>query len=392
MSASLFSRVAAQPLAVALCVAAVGSAWAQTPFYLASAQEVAGPPGSMIRQEPMLGAPLGSAAYRVLYRSTGLNGEPIAVSGVAIVPIGPAPVGGRPVIAWAHPTSGVVPHCAPSRALVFFQTVQGLREMLALGYAVVATDYPGLGTPGPHPYLVGVSEGRAVLDSVRATQALPQAGASANFAVWGHSQGGHAALYAGLLAKSYAPDLNLFGIAVAAPATDLATLQTDDFDTEGGKNLTAMTLWSWARVYGAPIEKAVLPGAMPTVDRLANQCIESIVDLLVRARLSKPLDRDFLAVDDLAKLEPWRSLMIRNSPGPLPRDIPVFIAQGTTDNVVVPSVTAAYMQKLCKGASAVQFVSMPGVGHAFIARNSANAAVAWMTDRFRGAPPPNDCP
>jgi hypothetical protein len=70
------------------------------------------------------------------------------------------------VLAWAHPTSGVVPRCAPSLAFFRFQMIAGLREMLQRGYLVVATDYPGLGTGGPRPYLVGVSEARAVLDSV----------------------------------------------------------------------------------------------------------------------------------------------------------------------------------------------------------------------------------
>jgi hypothetical protein len=116
---------------------------AQTPFYRAQPEELNGPPGTLIRQEHMSGAPLDATAYRVLYRSTGLNDEPIAVSGVIIIPAGLPPPGGRPIIAWAHPTSGVVPHCAPSLAIFFFQQVQGLREMIRRGYIVTATDYPG---------------------------------------------------------------------------------------------------------------------------------------------------------------------------------------------------------------------------------------------------------
>jgi alpha-beta hydrolase superfamily lysophospholipase len=90
---------------------------------------------------------------------------------------------------------------------VFFDSIQGLNEMLQQGYVVAATDYPGLGTSGPHPYLVGLSEGRAALDSVRAARSM--AGSDSAFAVWGHSQGGHAALYAGILAANYAPELKL---------------------------------------------------------------------------------------------------------------------------------------------------------------------------------------
>jgi acetyl esterase/lipase len=263
--------------------------------------------------------------------------------------------------------------------------------MLDRGYVVAATDYPGLGTVGPHPYLVGVSEGRAVLDSVRAARLLPGSGAGPQFAVWGHSQGGHAALYTGLLWRSYAPELKLVGVAAAAPATNLATLLDDDFGSEGGKSLTAMTLWSWARVFGAPIDRVVDPAAMPAVDELAGECIESIFDILARRRSGRPLEDRFLTVQDVTKLEPWRSLLTRNTPGPLPSSIPVFLSQGTADNLVPPPVTAAYMRRLCRQGSAVRMVMMPGVTHGFIARDSASDAVAWMTNRFSGLPAPNDC-
>ena len=215
--------------------------------------------GALIQTQPLYGAPDGAAAYRILYRSTGLSGEPIVVSGMVVIPQGDPPPGGRPIVAWAHPTTGVAPRCAPSLARVRFQMIQGLRDMVERGYVVTATDYPGLGTPQTHPYLVGDSEGRAVLDSVRAARALPDAQAGSRFAVWGHSQGGQAALYTGLLAKGYAPDLQLVGVAAAAPATELSTLMRDDLGTSGGNNLTAMTLWSWARVYGAPIDNVVEP-------------------------------------------------------------------------------------------------------------------------------------
>ncbi len=198
----------------------------------------------------MFGAPDGAAAYRVLYRSTSPEGRPIAVSGVIIVPAAPMPEGGRPIVAWAHPTTGIVPRCAPSLALFIFQQIAGSRQLLDRGYVIAATDYPGLGTPGPHPYLVGNSEARSVIDSVRAARSLPGVGNYGRYAVWGHSQGGQAALFTGLISKTYAPELRLVGVAAAAPATDLATLMTDDLNTSGGRNLAAMTVWSWARVYG----------------------------------------------------------------------------------------------------------------------------------------------
>ncbi len=382
-------------LVALLCAAALslpaGGARAQTPFYHATAQELVGPPGSLIRSEPMMFAPAGAQAYRVLYRSVGMRGEPIAVSGVIVVPPGPAPSGGRPIVAWAHPTTGVVPHCAPSLAIFVFQQMAGLRQLIEQGAVVAATDYPGLGTAGPHPYLVGDSEARAVIDSVRAARSLPGVGDGNSFAVWGHSQGGQASLYTGLIAKAYAPELRLVGVSAAAPATSLVTLMGDDFKSSGGKNLTAMTLWSWSRVYGAPIDKVVVPEAMPTVDRLSNECIESIFDILERRQTEKPLEQHFLSVPSIATVEPWRSLAMRNTPGTLSPQIPLFLAQGTTDNIVRPEVTRAYMQRQCKAGGKVAMMWVPNVGHGFVARDSADAAVAWMMDRFAGRPAPSDC-
>ncbi len=367
-------------------------AFAQTKFYSVVDTDLSSyANGALIRSEPIEDAPDGATAYRVLYKSEGLQGEAIAVSGVVIVPAGPAHAGSRPIVAWAHPTTGIVPKCAPSLALVLFQSIQGLHEMLQRGYVVTATDYPGLGTAGPHPYLVGISEGRAVLDSVRVARVMPGAGGGHAFAVWGHSQGGQAALYTGILAQSYAPELQLVGVAAAAPATDLGTLLTDDMHTAGGRNITAMTLWSWSRVYGAPISNVVTPQAMPAVDQLAGKCIERFFDVIERRGPSKELDQSFLMVNNISDVEPWRGLLASNTPEALPPSVPVFLAQGMKDTLVRPAVTESYMQRLCKAGSAVQWHPVPNAGHLFVARDSAGAAIDWIAERFAGAPAPNDC-
>lgn len=378
-------------LACSAILAPIGSARAQDPFYLPPTGALMGRPGTIIRQEPAVGAPGGANAWRILYRSTGLKDEPIAVSAIVIVPHGEAPPAGRPIVAWAHPTTGTVQKCAPSLARHKFDGIQGLDKMLDRGYAVVATDYPGLGTAGPHPYLVGISEGRAVIDSVRAARSLPGVGPGSQYAVWGHSQGGQAALCTGLLSASYAPELKLLGVAAAAPATDLGALMRDDFNTTGGKNLTAMTLWSWARVFDAPIEKVVQPSAMPTVDALANECLETIFDFLERQFTGRPLEKTFLSVEDVTRIEPWQSLMSENTPRALLRRIPVFLAQGSADNTVRPEVTKSYMQSLCKAGSRVRMMVVPNVGHAFIGRDSADEAIDWIAARYAGQPPPSDC-
>jgi acetyl esterase/lipase len=90
-------------------------------------------------------------------------------------------------------------------------------------------------------------------------------------------------------------------------------------------------------------------------------------------------------------VEPWRSLAAENTPGLLPRKMPIFLSQGTDDQLVRPDVTKDYMAKLCRAGSRVSVVMLPGVDHGFIARDSANDAANWMAGRFAGDAAPSDC-
>jgi dipeptidyl aminopeptidase/acylaminoacyl peptidase len=328
-------------------------------------------------------------AFRILYRSTDPSGRPIPVSGAIYIPNGAAPAGGRNIIAWAHPTSGVVPPCAPSLMPDVGGMMWNLPNMISQGYIVVATDYPGLGTDGIHPYLIGESEARSVLDSVRAAREMPNTGASNRFAVWGHSQGGHAALYTGEVAARYAPDLKLVGVAAAAPATYLVELFNADASTS--QDLVAMSVLSWTRLENVPLANVVEPQEMGSFEATARDCIESVSEFEKIERDESPLKNgQFLKVDP-AKADPWKEIMLRNSPGQAPAGAPVFIAQGTADTTVHPEITKRFGEALCAQGVRVSFVPLPGVTHTFAARDSANAALNWMNDRFRGAPAPSSC-
>lgn len=376
--------------ALAACLCAVSSA--------ASAAE--GPtdeeirsarPGQLLRVWPLEGgAPAAAKAYRVLYRSTGLNGEPIPVTGAIIFPDAPAPREGRHVVAWAHPTTGVVERCAPTLLPDLSGTIPGLKDMLARGWVIAATDYQGLGTPGMHPYLVGESEARTVLDIVRAARQLPDSGATERFAVWGHSQGGHAALFTGELAAAYAPELKLVGVAAAAPATYLDALFEADRGSIGGNALTAMALLSWARIFGLSLDGLLMPGVEPSFLKVAESCIESIADEVHIAQVEQPLERAFLEADP-TRLPPWRAVMDRNTPGQAAAGAPVLLAQGTADDIVESEITRRFADQLCRGGALVRLIMMEGVDHGFAGQDSALTAVAWMADRFAGRQAPNDC-
>ncbi len=143
-----------------------------------------------------------------------VDGRDIAVSGVVVVPTSATPKAGRPVVTWAHGTTGMGDQCAPLKQADAASAIPYVKQLVDAGYVVAATDYEGLGTPGVHPYLVGESEGRSVLDVARAARGLNGSGASDRVLVAGHSQGGQSALFAGELAASYSPELDMLGVAV----------------------------------------------------------------------------------------------------------------------------------------------------------------------------------
>jgi acetyl esterase/lipase len=319
-----------------------------------------------------------------------MKGEPVAVSAMLVVPDGPAPAGGRSVVAWAHPTTGVVRDCAPSLQPNWAKTIPGLDLMVKAGVVVVATDYPGLGTPGVHPYLVGASEARAVVDSVRAARNVKEAAAGNRFAVWGHSQGGHAAVFTGQLAGTLAPELELVGVAAAAPATQLAELLEMDLGTKLGNVLAAEALWSWSRIYDTPLSKVLHPDAIPVVEKVAADCIRNGVEGMAAFSDALPLRDGFLTVK-MAAVEPWATIMKDNSPGASRIAAPVFLSQGTSDPVVHAQVTAIYGGVLCAQGTAVRYLLVPDEAHILVAFHTAKEAVEWMNDRFAGKPAPDDC-
>ncbi len=375
-----------------LAAIAASDVRAQGSFYDPAAMEIPGKPGTLIRSEVLTAGPWGSTAYRVLYRSTNPKGEPIAVSGVIVVPLQPGPRSGRDIVAWAHPTSGVARRCAPSLRPTVLQRIQGLSDMIGRGYIVTATDYPGLGTAGVHPYMVGESEGRAVLDSVRAARALSRANAGARYAVWGHSQGGHAALFAGEMARRYMPDLQLTGVATAAPATEIGALMRADLTEQSGKVLTSFALWSWSQIYNVPLEPVLQDRVRLVFNRIVGECNESLREDLGLWLSEQPFEREGFLKVDVTAIEPWRDLIARNTPGQALAGAPLFIAQGEADTTVRPKITEDFAARLCARRTPLRLVWMPGVDHASAAVQSAGAAVAWIAGRFKGDPPPDDCP
>jgi Secretory lipase/Short repeat of unknown function (DUF308) len=234
-------------------------------------------PGVLLRSEAFTrGIPKEWRAWRILYTTTRDENTPAVASGLVIAS-DRLPAGPRPVIAWAHGTTGVAPQCAPSLLPSRWNAdvIPGIDQVLGRGWVIVATDYVGLGTPGPHPYLIGQGEARSVLDSVRAARQMPQLSLQNRTVIWGHSQGGHAALWAGILAPTYAPDVNVVGVTALAPASDLEALVEEVRNTLEGRVLGAYILTAYSDISSdVSFDHYVRPAARVLVREAADRCLD----------------------------------------------------------------------------------------------------------------------
>jgi pimeloyl-ACP methyl ester carboxylesterase len=366
-----------------------GTAWAYEDVPHASL--VSAKPGTVFQMSAFEdGLPAEYKGYRIVYRSTGFKDEPIAVTGAVFFPAASEAGASRPIVAWAHGTTGVVTPCAPTLKPGLVQTIQGIELFASKGYVVVAPDYPGLGSSGDHPYLIGESAAHAVLDSVRAARSIAEARAGDRFIVWGHSQGGHAALFTGMQAHAYAPELKLTGVAAAAPVSrpfDVLSMDTAPFS---GRLLSALLYSAWSRLFGFPLSKYVHENKVATFAALGANCLQSAEDLAKIEADETALEMDFFKSDPLK--DPFIvGIMAENTAGALPKGMPVFLAQGTNDDTVNPSITQGYAKEVCAGGSKLKLHIMDGVGHVMAAHNSAALAAEWMDTLFNGREPPNEC-
>jgi pimeloyl-ACP methyl ester carboxylesterase len=342
-----------------------------------------GPMGSILRSEP-LEARAGVRAWAILYLSTGLEGTPVAVSGIVLAPESAAPPDGRPVVAWAHGSRGVSDACAPSHDGASDLTTV-TQPLLDLGYVVVATDYEGLGTPGPHPFLVGQSEGRSVLDGARAAQLVPDSGAGDRVAFVGHSQGGHAVLWAAELAPTYAPDLEVVGTVAAAPAGDLIAFATairrngaPEIDWLIGLQIVSV----WHELYGLPMDAVLSRQDQERAVQLPETCPDQSLI---------PSGQPLLA--DLTTIPEWRAQLEANTPGAAGIDDPILVLHGTADDIIPIETTESEVQRLCRAGDAVELRALEGADHgdSLYAGGRLTELAHWIAERLDGDPATSTC-
>ncbi|CAA0225602.1 alpha/beta fold hydrolase [Acinetobacter baumannii] len=185
----------------------------------------------VVKVEAYTSTNLGSVAVEssiLTYKMLGQSGQEVQATSLVFTPNTPPPVGGWPIVVWAHGTTGVADVCAPSKAALADSTKDLISKLLAAGYVVVAPDYEGLGTPGIHPFLNVKSEAFSITDAVVATRNyLSQRNllTSKKWVTVGHSQGGHAALGAAQYASR--AQLDYKGTVAVAPASNLGSILVD---------------------------------------------------------------------------------------------------------------------------------------------------------------------
>jgi alpha-beta hydrolase superfamily lysophospholipase len=356
---------------------------------LATTQAANAAPGDLV-SVTTIEAPAHAKAWRVIYETTGLNGAPRTVSGLIVVPDGKAPPGGRPVVSWAHPTTGIAESCGPSASRNRYALIPDLSSMIARGYVVAATDYPGLGTPGIHPYLIGVSEARSVIDIVRAARKFPTAAASSRYVAWGHSQGGQAVLFVDQIAASYAPELQLLGAVAVAPPTQLKDNLHDVIATDSGRVLASYTLVAWSQLYDTPLVDVTRRGSRPIIRLVAKQCALTFLTGSAVMLTAKLLSAN-MVLPSFWTSDTWVDAARENSPDPSRMRAPLLVAQGTQDHLVLPSFTAAFVRTACASGARVDLLHIDGGSHFWAGVDSAAFAENWIAQRFASQPLPSGC-
>jgi pimeloyl-ACP methyl ester carboxylesterase len=327
----------------------------------------------------------------LLYRSTGVNGKQVAVSGLVHLPKGKPPKGGWPIVTWAHGTTGLGDQCAPSRnpgeGLIHAYTVyiEGLlNRWLDAGFAVVRTDFEGLGTRGVHPYLVGRSEGRSTLDIVRAARQAHR-GLGRRVAIAGHSQGGHAAVFAAALAPKYTPELQVRGTAALAPFAQgdeiFAALSNSDQPSRLSGYVAVI-----ARGLDAAYPKLGIPSVLSDRGRelyplTLSQCIPEITSS--DSEFAKVAPRDMLRRD--ADLSPVASALAANDPTDQKVTTPLLVSQGRNDTTVFPSFTEAMVEGLRKRGAKVTLGLHENTDHATVATGEEpqDYVFSWIAKRLK---------
>lgn len=380
-----------------------------------------GDPGDLIRSEPMrlVYEPSGAlggwvaTGTRIMYRSNDTHGRPDVVTGTFFEPDNPWPGRGpRPLIAFAPGTQGQGDQCAPSRMFgqgIHFSSgldiMMGYEEMfvatmVARGFAVVVTDYEGLGTDGVHTYVNRASQAHALLDAARAAAALPGTSLEPGgpVALWGYSQGGGASAAAAEMAPGYAPELDVVGAYAGAPPADLP-LMAPYLDGNALVGVLGYVVNGAIEAYpeaAGAIRGALTAQGQDLLDRTRDQCVAETALTFAFHQIDEYFRADPAT---LLRAEPLRSILADQRIGRLRPDAPVLIDHNRWDPLVPYAGGRQLALDWCAQGADVEFwtneqppfLNKLDVNHALPMWVEGERGMQWIADRFNGLPTTPNC-
>jgi pimeloyl-ACP methyl ester carboxylesterase len=343
-------------------------------------------PGALVRSEPLTDRliPAKSRAWRTMYTTTLPDGTPATAVAIVLAPDQPRPEP-SPVILWQHGTVGIKQKCMPSTITSPFEGFPGLDDVIQKGWVVVATDYEVNGD-SVIPFLIGEGEARSALDAQRAARQMPELSLDQRTMVWGHSQGGQAALWTGIIGSSYAPDVKLVGIAASAPAADLEQLVRIHAQDAGAATLGPYMITAYSQYYpDVKFDDLIPEGAREISRQIADLCPEP-KDLPKLQQLGTQLGG--AAVTPVSPTGPFADRLRENTPNKL-IDLPLLVVQGLDDPVIPPSVTDTFVDRQCAAGQNLAYWRIRERDHnTVLAANGQipQMIVSWTEDRLTGKP------
>jgi pimeloyl-ACP methyl ester carboxylesterase len=339
-----------------------------------------GKPGELIRSDPIdqYNLPFELSALRILYHSRTTNGEDVAVSAVVLIPDGKPPAGGWPVIAWAHEFRGAARQCAPS--LMKNLGAGPLLAMYAnLGYAVVATDYSGLGADSGKPVLDMQSNALDVMYSVVAARAAVKEIGPKWIAV-GPFEGGMAALAA---AESEVRDPNHLGSVVTSGVADAQEAYQRFAQGSSSSNRMLLVLASTVKALYPEfkVSDVLNDTALPANQRVAQTCGGETEPEFTNAMLKPGWESNRFV----------KEFFSRNTPGQKPAHGPLLVISGEADPAIPAEMTRKTVARMCKQGSRILFLKYPDLDASGVMGASVADQISWIKARFAGYAAPGNC-
>lgn len=348
-------------------------------------------PGTLLRVERLenVTLPAGMQGWRIQY-STSVDDHTPATAVATVFAPSQLPAGPRPVITWVHGTTGLVQRCMPSLVSIPSEGIPARAQIVEAGWVVVATDYSFAEKGGPHPYIIGEGEARAALDATRAAQQMRDLKLDKRTVVWGHSQGGHSALWTGIVAPRYAPDVKVLGVVGIAPAANMKDIL--ETNVAVNQRLGPYIAKAYSRFYpDVKFDQAIRPEARAAAEEIAGLCgffppqdpqrIKALTQTLKGPSLNLPADKALAA-------------RLEQNTANQPIQMPELIIQGLADPVVLPPITQRYVDERCKAGQSLEFWTVAGRDHGTIVRAGTpleQPLIDWTQARFDGKPQAPGC-